>query len=510
MRRSTAAWLVGTHVLALGLGIVFASRSDDERTKPSLRPVPKISERPSREKRQVSTGELLSAYNNFDFISEARARRKGPNEIVDASSKISNEDSPEDRAAQVDDISASLDEQLDAVNGGKSYDYQFSKALIKRWLLEDPAACMKWVGSMKMQVGWGDPFNAIAEALPAEQLLDLMDESWLSRNRNRALESIAETVGSSTPEKLGGLLARLSEGEASVFLSTAMRNAKPEDAGIWLKFALETQPSLVSTLAMQWLGTGASRWEWRDDKLVQSQGPFNKGDWAEKARMVLAAAEGTAAEEEIRQRYTSSLIRAEEERLLALAIREPNNAYDQMMALHQSSGNSSENLHSEVINKISNQFGHHADQWKQGEWEMAIQQNVLGELPMDRVISERLDLIRKEIPESFRAPLQEKALVDALRVDPSAAIRIGMENRMKADLINAAYHAIFEDWQPYSTKARMVLEMDRAGLWRDARNMHDGFASMAKDFLLDDPDAARTWKAQLSPEALKTLEAKAP
>lgn len=269
MRNKTWAFLIASHVAALGLGFALflpaRGKSEDD-PLPSAKSSPRH-ERAERRERSVSTTELLDAYWHPSFFDEARALRTIPDDPGSASPEKPDL-SADERAARTEDIPAALDGQLAGVNRMGVYDYQFAKALIRRWLEEDPAACMKWIGGMKMEVGWRDPFKALAEALPADEVLGLMDEDWLARNRRYALSAISEKVGADSPESLPELLQGLETDESKDFLSHAVRHARAEDAAYWLEFAHEREPGILSSLGDRWFRAVAMSWQRKDGELV--------------------------------------------------------------------------------------------------------------------------------------------------------------------------------------------------------------------------------------------------
>ena len=264
MKTRHSAILIGTHLLALGAGW-WALRDSAVAADP-LPALAGKTERSPRQERRGDTAELLAAYNNSDFWMEAQQRRSAAEEEPPASAASPVFNTPEERAAEIADIPGALQQELESVNAGKAYDYQLAMALIFRWMKEDAAACAAWLGRMNSRVGWGDPFNAFAGALPPLELIGLMD-GWLQVNRNRALSAIAERVGRENASELPVLLARLGADEAKGLLENAANHARVEDAALWLS-VVGDDPNRLALLARQWIQGPGTDWEWRELRLM--------------------------------------------------------------------------------------------------------------------------------------------------------------------------------------------------------------------------------------------------
>lgn len=500
MRIPPPALWIASHLGALALGFALAPRAGSPADGDAARLPAKASERPARPERRVPTTDLLAAYGNSEFWSAARARR---NKNRPGASGATDQPyvAPDVRAAQVRDIPAALDAQLEAVNRGKSYDHMFAKALIKRWMLADRAACAQWLGAMKMRGVWQDPFNAFAGSLPAADLLGLVDDRWLPANRSAALEALAEKTGTAEPASLPGMLEPLGAGEAARFLATAARHARPEDASWWLQFAAERNPDLVETLAAQWIRGPGSSWEWRENELVPENRPGSQDDWREHARLVMAAAGGTPAEAVFQRRFEQEELNAERGRLLALAAREPVAAMEQLLALETGQGRDAEEVREELTRQVSNSFGANATNWRRSEWEQGLQSSVLGERPIDDVIIERLDLVEAGLPDLFRPQLLQQAMHDAMQVDPAAAVRVGVARGLTDRVRQAANEVLPASGTPQSVAAGIILAMEDNGLLANDGQLRERAADFTKEYLRDDPGAAETWLSRL-PTAL--------
>ena len=205
MKARLPAILIGTHLLALGAGWWFAGK-DEPIVAPGNQPArPGKASRPPRPERRVSTADLLAAYRNPELWGEALKRRNEASRprVEPPHGTPAVPIPPEQRAAEIADIAGAMQKELEAVDAGKAYDHQLAKALVTRWMKEDPVACAAWLGRMKMRVGWGDPFAAIAKTLPPGELLALMEQGWLRVNRRRALDYLAEHLGESSAAECG-------------------------------------------------------------------------------------------------------------------------------------------------------------------------------------------------------------------------------------------------------------------------------------------------------------------
>src|SRR5690606_15803366 len=127
--------------------------------------------------RRVSTADLLAAYLDPELQVEAMNRRNAllPQQEPPPHGTPTAPLSLEQRAAEIADIPVAMQKEVEALDAGKPYDHQLARALIARWMKEDPAACAAWLGQMKMRTAWVDPFAAFAATLPPAELLKLMD-----------------------------------------------------------------------------------------------------------------------------------------------------------------------------------------------------------------------------------------------------------------------------------------------------------------------------------------------
>jgi hypothetical protein len=116
-----AGW-TATHLLALGAGWWWAGEksASGSGVGENIRPLQTRGQ--ARQERPVSPRELIDAYNNPEFWSQARARRSGiPLSVVrDGDPPVL---SPDERAAEVGDIAAALQKEIDGLNTGKGHDY---------------------------------------------------------------------------------------------------------------------------------------------------------------------------------------------------------------------------------------------------------------------------------------------------------------------------------------------------------------------------------------------------
>jgi hypothetical protein len=141
MKSRTRLVLAGTHLLALGAGWWSVQSSP---LASDAHPVEALASKTSpRPERRVATADLLAAYRSPELWGEAlkrrseaaRPRREPPHGTPAVHVPA------EQRAAEIADIAGALQKELEAVDAGRSYDYQLTKALVTRWMKEDPAAC---------------------------------------------------------------------------------------------------------------------------------------------------------------------------------------------------------------------------------------------------------------------------------------------------------------------------------------------------------------------------------
>ena len=144
--------LIGTHLLALGAGWWCLGKRGPEPARDPASSLATKSERSPRQERHVSTADLLAAYLDRTLSAEALERRNAalPQREAPPNGAPTPQMSLEQRAAEIPDIAAAMQKEMEAVDGGKPYDYMLAKALITRWMKEDPAACAAWLGSRRV------------------------------------------------------------------------------------------------------------------------------------------------------------------------------------------------------------------------------------------------------------------------------------------------------------------------------------------------------------------------
>ena len=494
-----SAILIGTHLLALGVGwwAVRARETPTAANPPSA--LSGKTDRPPRQERRVGTADLIAAYVNSDFWGETLKLRSAATREEPATSGPTPVYIPaEQRAAEVADIPAALQKELESVNAGKYYDYQLVKALIGRWMKEDAAACAAWLGGMNSRVGWGDPFNAFAESLPPMELIGLMD-GWLRTNRHSALSAIAERVAKENAAELPALLARLGGDEAKGFLENAANGARLEDAEVWLSLVAD-DPIRLAGLAGKWIQGPGSSWEWRDGEWLPSR-PEMK-DWEAKAEVALAAAAGTPAEEVFRKQWERERLRSDSGRELARVAREPAEASAALVELYRAAGQDEAEAVRRAGEEISKGYQGGLQVWQREAWEQDLQLSLLGRQSLEAVLAARLDAIDSSLPEVLRPGTRGSSWRDAMRVDPAATLEVARQREAGNEAVRAAAELIQTNQTLLSVQAEILGLLAQQGLWKPGGPLPKA-ETFAAEYLRDDPVSARAWLQRL-PESLST------
>ena len=498
MKARFPAILIGTHLLALGAGWwAVAVREAPAAADPPPALAGKTGRAP-RQERRVDTADLLAAYGNSEFWSESQRLRNLATQEAPASGPSPVFIPAEQRVAEIADIPGALQQELESVNAGKAYDYQLSKALIRRWMKEDAAGCAAWLGRMNSRVGWGDPFNAFAESMPPLELIGLMD-GWLQVNRSRALSAIAERVGRESALELPALLARLGGDEAKGLLENATNYARVEDAEVWLSIVGE-DPNRLARLAGKWIQGPGTNWEWRDGEWLPSRAEMK--DWEAKAELALAAAAGTPAEEAFRKQWEMERQRGEAGRELARVAREPAEATAALVALHRAAGHDEAEASQLAREAISRNYQAGLEGWQRETWEQDLQLSLLGRQSVEAALGARLDAIDSSLPEVLRPGTRASSWLDAMRVDPAATLDVARQRGESEEAVRTAAQLIGHHETSLAVQAEILGLLADQGLWEQGGKLPSA-GPFAAEYLRDDPVAARAWLLRL-PESLSS------
>jgi hypothetical protein len=496
MKASLPVILIATHLLALGAGWWCLRPSDPrpDSTQETSR-ASKQSERSARKERRVSAEDLLAAYEKSDFWGEAMKRRSEASKPPEAPPNGSPEVyiPPEQRAAEITDIAGAMQKELEAMDGGKSYDYMLAKALIARWMKEDPAACAAWLGQMKMRTGWGDPFDAFAKSMPPVELIKLMDQGWLKRNRRMALDSLADQVGEAFAADLPAVLSALSDDDAKLFLEHASAKARVEDAAVWVKL-LVADPHRLQTLADQWIRGPGSNWQWKDGAWVPSG--IATADWQEKAELVLAAAVGTPAEEIFRRQLEVEQEQSERGRELARIAREPAEATAALIDLYVGEGHDEAEARSLASQAIAESYRDGLEVWQKEAWSQDLQLSLLGQRKLDEALAARLEAIATELPEVLQAGTRNRTWSDAMMIDPAVTLAVARQSGRVEEALQSATKLVGDHDTSIALKAEIFLTLSEQGLWNQGGQFPNAKPFYA-EYLRDDPEAARVWIGRL-------------
>lgn len=487
-----SAILIGTHLLALGAGWWAVRGRDSEPAPDAPSALAGKTERPPRQERRVDTADLIAAYGNSDFWMESRKLRNLATQEAPASGPSPVFIPAEQRAAEIADIPDALQKELKAVNAGNGYDYELAKALIRRWMREDTAACAAWLGRMNSRVGWGDPFNAFAEALPPLELIGLMD-GWLRSNRGRALSAIAKQVATANASELPALLARLDGDEARGFLENSANYARVEDAEVWLSLVAD-DPNLLAGLAGKWIWGPGSNWEWRDGEW-QPLSPELK-DWQSRAEMALAAAAGTPAEEGFRKCWEMERQRSEAGRELARVAREPAEATAALVELYRAAGQDDAEAVRRAGEEISKGYEGGLQVWQREAWEQDLQLSLLGRQSLETVLAARLDAIDSSLPEVLRPGTRGSSWRDAMRVDPAATLEVARQRGESDVAVRVASEFVQDHETSMPVRAEILGLLAELGLWNQNGTLPKA-ATFMEEYVGFDPDAARVWRQGL-------------
>lgn len=494
-RLSTIRWLgwVITHLLALGIGWwVACDQSAPGGATEEIVP-PRSSGRELRSERRVSSRELIEAYGNSEFLAEAQARRpKYPWEV----SRSANPPmlTPEQRAAEIKDISAAMQHDLEAVNGRKPYDYEFARALITRWMKEDAKACAAWLGKMESRINWMDPFEAFASSRPPMEVLDLMEDGWLGINRSRALQCLAQHVGkAAAAASLPEILARLGGDGAKGFLQAAAREARAEDAAIWLQLAGDDR-QMLSGFAQRWLNGAEAV------ASGSSQAGNSAEAWLRQAGQLLETAAGTPAEDLFKARFDDQRKAVESAKLLAMVATDPKAAFSGLVARAIGDGHGEEEATRIALKQIEDGSSQRWEKWDQGAWQKAIQQSLTGDRSFEEVLGGRFDAIRDQLPEPLQAAPRTASLSDALTVNPDATVAFASQRGMLDEAVRGAVALLRGPDAPLAVQADILGVFAREGLWDESRGLPDP-QEFAEMYARNDPEAAKAWRACL-PKAI--------
>ena len=498
MKKQHSAILIGTHLLALGVGWWAVRGRDSEPAPDAPSALAGKTDRPPRQERRVDTADLMAAYGDSGFWTESRALRNVATREEPASGATPVFIPAEQRAAEIADIAGALQKELESLNAGKSYDHELAKALIRRWMKEDAAACAAWLGRMNSRIGWGDPFNAFAESLPPLELVGLMD-GWLRTNRGRALSAIAERVGKENASELPALLARLGGDEAKGCLESAANYARLEDAELWLSL-LADDPNRLAGLAGKWIQGPGSNWEWRDGEW-QPSSPEMK-DWEARAEMALAAAAGSPAEEVFRKQWELERLRSDSGRELARVAREPAEATAALVELYRAAGHDEAEAVRRAGEDISKGYQGGLQVWQREAWEQDLQLSLLGRQSLETVLVTRLDAIDSSLPEVLRPGTRGSSWRDAMRVDPAATLEVARQRGAGDEAVRAAAELIQTNETLLSVQAEILGLLAQQGLWKPGGPLPKA-ETFAAEYLRDDPVSARAWLQGL-PESLST------
>jgi hypothetical protein len=474
--------LIGTHLLALGAGWWCLRPSGDsepgadrelQRTSKSGRSV--------RQERRVSTEDLLAAYRlDSDLWSQAAAKRRSeapPVEQTFANASSATADLPvEQRAAAIADIAGAMQKEVDATDSGKVYDHQLVQALVARWMKEDPAACAVWIGQMRMRTGWRDPFSTFAKALPAQEVLKLMDQGWLQRNREMGLRSLAAQLGEVSAGEVPAVLSALSSDEAKFFLDEAVGRARVEDVAVWLEL-LSGDSKRLELLAYQWIGESRPNWE-------------------EKAQLAMAAAEGTPAEEAFRKRWEERKMQSGKDRELARLASEPAEVNAALIDLYLEAGHDEAEASQLATQDILSDHTK-LEAWQRAAWYQDLQHCVLGQRELAETLTARLAAIETEIPEALQAATLTSAWGDAMVIDPVATLEVARKSGRTDEVLQSAKRVMGGVGISIAARAEVLLALSEQGLWQLDGKLLPTPAAFSAEYLRDDPEAARLWIARL-------------
>jgi len=400
----------------------------------------------------------------------------------------------EERAAACADIHADLEKEFKKVQGSLGYDYVYSRALVARWVKEDPAACSAWIGAMNSRGAWGDPSDAFARALPAQQALDLMENGWLDSNRRMALSDIAKATAERSPAELPGILSRLRKGEANSFLNAALYYAKPNDAAIWLQIA-GSDEKLLASLADKWIVASPTP----DHRVPSDRNP------QQDAEMALAAAAGTPAEAFFRQRYEAAVLTGKVDETMARLPSEPAAAVAALEAIYREQGLGPDAVQKKIMETVTQRYEGTLGQWNRVEWDSSLQQAVLGTLPMRDALEGRLAAIDSGLPEMLRGSSRASTLRDAMAIEPATVIQLALDRGLESEGVAAAAQVARLSEAPMTVRGDILLALANHDLWTDGHNLPDA-KTFALRYFHYDPEAAQSWRRSLPPAMATALQ----
>lgn len=458
-------------------------------------------ERVATEERRVPARDLLAAYR-FDSPHAREASRRRQKLIYGGdpphvARQKGDWETPEERAAKVTDFVTTMQERVELVDQGKDYDYMFCKAVIRRWLEEEPEVCMAWLGRMEMRTGWGDPFSELAEGpMGADpvRMLELMGNGWLERNRGYALKNLAERMAKKGVAEIPAALELLRESEREKFLDEALFYAGSEDVAAWLEVIDADDEKRLKKLASKCLGR----------QLGQFSSP--KVDWQQRSEAVMAAVAGTPGEKFFQDEWAREQYSREKARLEAMVETDPKQAVELLVEMRVASGDDPEAARRRVVEDLSSRNNRRVEKWGQKEWEVGLQEVVMGENSLVGVLGERLGKISSELPPELHDTMGGKAVRDTLLVSPGETTAFVLSEGRGAMLEGPLKEFLRDGNHTKSVGATVLREVIENEGWESVPGIRPLAVEFARGYLEIDRERASKWLGTLPPDVAAELE----
>lgn len=419
-------------------------------------------------------------------------------------------ESPEERAAKVPPAKFGevMAEGNSRVQEGLAYDWQFYKALVKRWMEHDAAGCLQWIGQMKMEkTGWGDPFNVLfagEHGLSPKEALQLIDSAEsLPRNKRRMLNSLAEWTGAERAGELGDILQVLPKGSVrDKFLQSAMKGARPSEIATWIELvqAGEDPKRLVQDLMRGVLNPSPSRWRVEDGKLVESGG----GDWEESMQLILDETAETPFAQLFESRILGYQSLRDMKRLRALVKVDAKAALEEYVKLQVEQGVEAGEARELGVREL--QKG--SKNWGVRELNEGLQQVVLGHGSLPQLLEDRFQAARDELPEEFWAAAQQRVIEEAVHVAPRETVEFALQQGMKDELGGMLERGVKAQQLNPGQRGEVLLALMDGPSWELVSNGQRLLVNYAVQRMEGDQEAGLEWLRAVAEDEQRTAIAR--
>jgi hypothetical protein len=184
-------------------------------------------------------------------------------------------------------------------------------------------------------------------------------------------------------------------------------------------------------------------------------------------------------------------------REIARVAREPAEASAALVDLYLNEGKNEAEARRLASDTISQSYRSGLDAWQKDAWEQALQLSLLGQQKLSDALIARLKAIDAELPQVLHDGTRSRMWSDAMAIDPGVTLEVARRSGRADEALQSAATLVLNGEVSFAKRAEILFALSEQEMWKQDGKLLPNAQTFSKQYLRDDPEAARLWMAKL-------------